>query len=143
MTDTVFRSEGEITKEATQSDKPMGNGDASPRIDNIEPPFTDYESVHKHPFTVDHFELGRFWDTDNVYSNEVSTIEGYLRYLIDKGELANSLEAIKTKMKAIERTAGASTTDSMSVKVGKVAAYAKFLTEVDNIKHSSRKYGST
>jgi hypothetical protein len=67
--DSVFRSpvESSPIKEVEIS-KPQ----ADVHDTAIEPPFTDYEKVHNHPFSVDYFDLGSMWNKDEAYTSEVS-----------------------------------------------------------------------
>lgn len=143
MNDQIFRSK-QSTEDTVEKPVNMGSSssDTVSAIDTIEPPFTDYETIHKVPFVVDHFELGKYWNTDSIYTKEVTSIENYLRLKVEKGDIDNSLEAAEETMKRIEKTAGVDKTDSTVVKVGKLAAYVDFLLKVDNLKVNTHHYGS-
>jgi hypothetical protein len=119
----------------------QSSGDSVGEI-TIEPPFTDYESAHAYPFVVEHYDLGKYWNTDSAYTGEVATIQQYIRGRIDSSEVDNSLGAVREFIKTMEKTAGVTKFDSTTVKVGKVAAYARFLDQVKHLK-ASRSYGNT
>lgn len=143
MNDPVFRGKQEPSTDIHE-DKPMAKSSGDPVGDlKVEPPYTDYETAHHFPFIVDYYELGQYWNMDDAYTKEVDTIENYLRGRIGRGEVSNSLEAIKEVIKGIEKTAGVLKTDPTVVRVGKVAAYTKFLSEVDGLNTNARKYGSS
>jgi hypothetical protein len=135
--DSVFRSpvESSPIKEVEIS-KPQ----ADVHDTAIEPPFTDYEKVHNHPFSVDYFDLGSMWNKDEAYTSEVSTIEGYLRHCIDQGQ-ANTKESAKATVKKLEKIIGIKNTDRTVVRVGRLAAYIKFLNESDSVLSKVQKYG--
>ena len=111
----------------------------------VDPPFTSYEKDKGKPFIVDHYELGRFWNDGDMYTNgyvgEVDTISTYLTHLVNTGEISNTLEAAKDKLKSIEKMVGVKDDARTAVKVGQVAAYIEFLLKSDNIKKESAKYG--
>jgi Arc/MetJ-type ribon-helix-helix transcriptional regulator len=143
MSSTVFRGQQEhVDIEAPEAEMKESSGDSVSEI-KIEPPFTDYEKAHDYPFTVEYYDLGKYWQTDDIYSKEVTTIEGYLRAKIESGEYDNSLEAIKEAIKKIEKTAGVEKTDSTVVRVGKVAAYAEFLSKVTHLRGSAQHYANS
>ena len=132
MADTVFRYQQAQTPTKEVS---LIKGDTKSTHDTvIEPPFTDYEKVHNHPFTVDYFELGNMWNQDGIYNKEVNTIEKYLKNCINKGHV-NDLNVVKDTMKKLEKTAGVEETDRTIVRVGKLATYVTFLLKTDNIKY--------
>ena len=112
----------------------------------VEPPFTSYETDKGKPFLVDHYELGSLWNETDMYSQgykpEVESINTYLNYLIDKGELNNSLPAVREKLKSIEKMVNVGKEERTAVRVGKVAAYVDFLIKTDNIKKDAAKYGA-
>ena len=140
MSDTVFRNPVDTSSQAapTIEGKPQAEEHAS----SIEGPYTDYAKLHNHPYIVDHYDLGSLWEIDGVYTNEVKTIEKYLSHCIDLG-MANDIKAVQESLKKIERMSGIEKTDRTVVKVGKVAAYIRFLNETENIKTNAIKYGTT
>lgn len=110
--------------------------------DNIEVPYTDYEGQNGHPYTVDHYELSDHWkDVEGGFGEEVATIEDYMTGQIERGEIANSQKAIKQELKKIEKLTNMAKEERTVIKLGNIAAYAKFLMEADGIKQKARKYG--
>lgn len=111
----------------------------------VEPPFTSYEIDKGKPFLVDHYELGSLWNETDMYSNgykdEVTSINTYLEHLINTGELNNTLESVRGKLKSIEKMINIPKDARTAVRVGQVAAYVDFLLKSDNIKKDSAKYG--
>lgn len=107
----------------------------------VEPPFTEYENKNGKPYVVDYFDLGRYWNTGELYTKEVASINTYLNHLVNSGELNNSTESIAKKMKSIEKMINVNPDDRKAARVGKVAAYIEFLIKADNIKKDAAKYG--
>ena len=109
---------------------------------DIEVPYTDYESQNGKPYTVDHYELSEYWnDLEGGFGEEVSTIENYMKSQIERGEIANSQKAIKLELKKIEKLTNMTKEERTTVKLGNIAAYAKFLMEANKIKNNVKKYG--
>lgn len=138
MPDIVVRSPVEKTTTET-SVNPVHYDKKVGQESSIEPPFTDYAKVHNQPFSVDYFDLGSMWNEDGVYAGEVGVIENYLKQQVDEGK-ANTLESAKQTMKQLEKIIGVRDTDRTVVRVGRLAAYIKFLQESDDILHQVRKY---
>jgi len=108
----------------------------------VEVPYTDYEGQNGKPFTVDHYELSDYWnDLEGGFGEEVATIESYMKSQIERGEIANSQKAIKLELKKIEKLTNMTKEERTTVKLGNIAAYAKFLMEANNIKNKVKKYG--
>ena len=105
---------------------------------DVDVPFTAYEATNHHPFSADYFELGDHW----MEYEEVPQIEDYLKELVDKGTIANTQEAIKEKMRQIEKMVNIDKTERQVVRIAKIAAYVKFLKEASAIERSNSKYGS-
>lgn len=108
---------------------------------NVEPPFSEYESKNGKPYPVDYFELGRYWNTGEIYTKEVETISTYLNHLVNSGEINNTIDSVKSKLKSIEKMINVHPDDRAASRVGRVAAYMEFLIKADNIKKESAKYG--
>lgn len=101
----------------------------------VEPPFTDYEQAHGHPFVVDHYELGDTWQEKmGGFLPEVGQITTYLIRQIGMKEVDNSVDAIKDTIKRLERVSNVKKSDRTVTKIAKVAAYVEFLNKVDGAK---------
>lgn len=107
----------------------------------VEPPYSEYEGKKGKPYPVDYFDIGRFWDTNELYTKEVESIDTYVQHLINTGEINNSVDAVSKKLKAIEKMINSDPNDRVAARVGRVAAYVDFLIKSDNIKRDSAKYG--
>lgn len=129
MSGSVFRQP--VETEALAEEKPI---EPQPMVgrNDIEPPFTDYESAHGHPFIVDHYELGDTWkEKMGGFFPEVTEITSYLMRQIGAKEIDNSNEAVKETIKKLERIANVKKSDRVVTKIAKVAAYVEFLNKVD------------
>lgn len=137
-----------VTREAekppgrTKADHPVSS-DKSLNDDSVEVPFTDYATAHQKPYTVEYFELSDLWDDpDGGFTEEVSVIDEYFTKQIEKGEISNDINSVKKALKEIEKLNDLKDEDRKTVKIGTIAAYVKFLMEVDGIKYNTRKYGT-
>lgn len=135
----------QTTETTTQAPAPTEPTDKSvtQTPTSVEPPFSEYENKKGHPYIVDYFELGRYWNTGDVYTGEVETINTYLNHLIHTGEINNTTGAVKSKLKSIEKMVNVQPDDRAASRVGRVAAYMEFLIKADKIKKESAKYGMT
>lgn len=138
--DTTFRSKM-VDNVPTKPD----SADTGPRAalqTNVDVPFTDYASQNNHPFAVDYYQLGNTWeDPDGGFYKEVSIIDGYLKSLVDQGEISNTVEAVREKLKSIERLNDIKKEHRTTYKIAATAAYIKFIQETDDIKNKMKKYG--
>jgi len=144
MNDTVFRTKSEPTP---PQETPQMSEDrtANPGEVSVEPPFTEYEKEHGHPFLVDHYELGNMWNRTDMYSQayvpEVETVNEYLQHIISRGDIGDTPEAVANELKKIEKMINVRKDQKKSVRIGMVAEYVKFLMKSENIKMESAKYG--
>lgn len=108
---------------------------------DVEVPYLDYKREHGEPYTVSHFELGKNWrDPIGGFPNEVSAIEDYFNDKISNGEMANSISAVKNRLKEMLKVTNMSKEERNLVKVETIAAYIKFLRETDDIKKNVKRY---
>lgn len=122
---------GEITPVAAKSDSQEAV------VNDIEVPYLDYKNVHGHPLTVDYFELGDKWN--EVFAGEVGTLEAYFNGKIHEGVLANDVQTIKKEIKEMEKILDIRSEIRPALRIGILAAHAKFLMETDNLKSSMRR----
>jgi len=109
----------------------------------VEVPYTDYAKEHNHPYTVDHFELGKYWaENEGTFEKEVSLIEDYIQKKINSGEIANDVKTVKKELKKMEKLINIKDESRAVIKIGTLAAYIKFLNEGSNIKKDFAKYGN-
>ena len=97
-------------------------------------PYLDFKNTYNKPFTAEYFELGSFWDDrDGGFKSELSIIESYMFNLIGEGKISNSTEAVKEKIKSMERQAGIKKFDTTNNRIAKVAAFTKFLRDTEEL----------
>lgn len=106
----------------------------------VEVPFTSYEEMNGKPYLVNHYQLGDDWN--DSYGEEADVLNTYLSEKIRKGELADSIPAVKEEIKSLERVNGIKKEERTVIRVGVLAAYARFLLEMDGIKQKVRKYAN-
>lgn len=135
MTDVTFRQKQEPSEPASMEIKGDGKITATAVTDA---PLLDYHLETGKPFSVDYFELGKYWDTGDAYTEEINTIQDFFKHMVEQGKMDNSTAAAREKLKQIDRLVGKQ--DRVAVRVGKVAAYVKFLMESEKIDHTSTKY---
>lgn len=141
-----------ITPVATEAAEPTSLHQVMPG-DELEPVreapdsgmYTEYDKEHGRPFLVDHYDLGTFWNRGDMYSDayvgEVNTINQYLEHQLNKGEIGNSLDAVKGELKRIEKMINVPKDSRTAVRVGMVSEFVKFLLKTEGIKRDSAKYG--
>ena len=135
---SIFRSKIESTTRVEitpQAAKETRGAEVFPEV-----PYTDYQKEHNHPYMVDHFKLGDTWD---VFADDVGVIESYFTSRINDGSIANSIDAIKTELKKMEKLNNLKDEERTVVKIGVLTAHIKFLMETDNIKSNLKKYAYT
>jgi len=143
MIDTIFRSKlNEKTAETAEPKK--SDGSSSSIVDSVEVPYTDYEIAHQKPYTVEHFKLDDLWDDpEGGFNEEISTIEKYFKHKIDTEEMANSVSAVKNELKELEKINNLKNEERITLKLGVLTAYVKFLMETDGIMTKVRKHANT
>lgn len=142
MTISVTRAS---TSEPVSTPEPQIKGDGvSTQDTDVEPPFTEYEKINKHPYIVDHFKLGDTWqDSLGGFDSEVRTIEDYFKGKIASGEMKNDIASVKDKLKGIYKLCGIDQTERTTMQIEKLSAYIEFLKKTDSIKLHHTKYGGS
>lgn len=124
--DNVFRIQIETTPE--QQEK-LPAGKDSPEQSHVEVkdaiPYTDYEASNGHPFTVDYFDIGSYWNTDKAYTLEVGQVEDFIKERISQKKITNSVSSIREYMKDLELTSNVKPYDHISSKLAKIIDYIK------------------
>jgi len=139
MSESIARS-GDTP--APQNTEPQAKGDgAGTHESDVEVPFTEYQKQHHKPFVADHFKLGDRWaDEIGGFNTEVTSIEGYFKDKIEKGEMVNTTEAVREKLKGIYKLCNIDKTERTTMQIEKLAAYIDFLRKTDDIKLNHHKY---
>ena len=107
----------------------------------VEPPYSDYKAKTGKPYSVDYFELGDYWDHGEMYQAEIGTIQEYLDHLVETGEVNNTLDAVKAKLKSVERMIHSDPSDRKANRVALMAAHFDFLAKADGIRKRTAKMG--
>lgn len=140
MSDTTFRTESAPAKPEVV---PQPSTPAVSSTSTVEVPYLDYGKEHGAPFIVEHYKLGDTWSqAQGGFEKEVNTLESYFLNQIHSGELPNSVTAIKNRLKEIEKVTNTAKEERPAHKLGIIAAYVRFLSETDDIKHNIKRYGS-
>lgn len=125
------------------------NVEETPKAENIvgkevvtdtvheEVPYTDYKAENGKPYLADHYKLGDTWE---VFNEEISTIEDYVKRRMESGEMANSTKAVKDLIKSMEKMHNLKNEERTVVKLGVLASYVKFLNESEGYRFNWRKY---
>jgi hypothetical protein len=143
MSDGVFRSKSQSVEESQPiTSFEVGDGTSVKNITE-EPPYTDYEKVHNHPFTVDYFKLGDTWeDKLGGFKKEIDTIEGYFRERIEHGEIQNDIKAIKTHLDKIYKLSNIDKTERVTMQIEKLTAYIEYLQKLEKSELNHYKYAT-
>jgi len=132
-----FRTKVEHTPERAGKGK---EPDMQPTVE-VEVPYTDYEKENGQPYSVDHFELGKYWNEGvGGFEEEVGVIENYIMNKINSGEWANDQTVIKGELKKMEKLTNMKDEPRAVVKVATITAHIKFLMEADGIRKDYAKY---
>lgn len=108
---------------------------------NIEPPFTDYEKVHKYPFLVDYYKLGDSWkEKTGGFEKEIETIEGYFRDKIEQGQMQNDTEVVREEIKKIYKLNKIDRSERTTMQIERLSAYIEFLKKTDKIQLDRYRY---
>lgn len=140
MTETVFRTRETPEQAATQGPQEPADKSHTPLTTDVEPPYLDYSKQKGHSYILDHFNLGEEVYDSRVFETEVETLEGYLEHQINKGELNNTIEAVKNEIKRIEKLSNAKQDANEIMRLDLVSEYAKFILASENIKLQHAKY---
>ena len=139
MADVVFREKREGKEFSVGSEEKLPEGKNTGVVRSpveVEVPFTSYRQEKGKPLLVDYFKLGEYWDDpDGGFEEEINTIEEYLRSKIEKGEIADTITAVEKELKKMEKINNLKDEERIVVKLGTLAAYAKFLREAKNIRN--------
>lgn len=106
--------------------------------------YVGYEFDNGVPYVASHYGIDNIYNQEpDVYHEEVSYIDRYIKELISRGELDNSLNAVSLKLGQLEKLAGVEKTDRTAMKLIQLAEYCKFMNNVGKAKRNMNKYGSS
>ena len=139
--EVTFRSAAPAVDTPTSTVKT--NPEQAVSTTKVEVPFTDYARENAKPFSVEFFGLGDTWNEPaGGFPKEIDIIESYFADRIAEGEMANSVSAVKDRLKEIMKVTNMSKEERAVIKVETIAAYIKFLREGADIKRSIKRYGN-
>lgn len=134
-TASVFRTKtteaaNDVSLPETNPNQPTG---ANEKADGL---FVGYETDNDVPFVADYYGITDTYKGDKETYPEVAEITEYLNSLVRSGELDNSLTAVRTKLKTLEKLAGVDITERVNIKLIRLAEFAKFQNRVNLAKLS-------
>ena len=135
MTDVVFRIKNEV-KEEPKQENIVGKEVVTDTV-HEEIPYSDYKMENGKPYIADHYELGDNWE---IFNEEISTIEDYVKRQMEKGEMSNSINAVKDLIKKMEKLHNLKNEERSVVKIGTISSYIKFLNEAEGYRFNWRKF---
>ena len=96
--------------------------------------YLSYGLDHDVPFLGDYFGIGPVLEyNDAEYKPEIDALDDYLVKEIKAKRLDNTTDAVKSRLKQLERMAGLKDFIPTPQRVKTLAAYAKYLSELDAI----------
>jgi hypothetical protein len=102
--------------------------------------FIGYEFDNGVPFIIDYFDVANTYKEDPIAYEESNEITQYLQELVTTGQIDNTTEAVRAKLKQLEQLSGIEETDRINMKLTKLAEYAKFENRVNQAKRSAIKW---
>lgn len=138
----VFRSASDVqdvtldTSELPKTDKNQPIQSAE-KADGL---FIGYDIDNGVPYIADYFDIRETFKADPTAYSEVSDITDYLENLVRTGEIDNTTAAVNAKLKQLEQLSGIDTTERVSMKLTRLAEYAKFENKINEAKRSSLKW---
>lgn len=133
MSTSVFREAVDTSQQADTpktSEKPIADI-GSPVQTHIDSLLATYSDDMGKPYTAQYLGLDGVWDKDATLTNEINTIEGFLKQQISKGKLDNSVKAGQKYLKELEKKAGTHEYETATKRISKLLAYIDFRKVVD------------
>lgn len=138
MTSTTFRTKTEsVSEQVPQKQTPSP---VSVPTENVDIPYTNYETEKGHPYSVDHFELGSFWNEGDAFAEDVQDIESFIEERIKSGDWANTQGSVKENLRKLERMANVSKSTNTVLRIGTIRSYVNFLRDSDRLRKDFGKY---
>lgn len=134
--ESTFRTTSSASAAPAPSTTPQKSQtkDTTNTQNEVEVPYTDYRQTNHKPYIADYFELGSLWDdADGGFKSDVHIIEDYVSHLINNEKLSNDIKAVKTLLTSIEKQANVKSTDTTTIRIEKVKAYAQFLLDTEHL----------
>lgn len=102
--------------------------------------FIGYEMDNGVPYMVDYLGIRDTYKQDPEAYSEVEAIGEYLNNLVTTGQIDNSTNAVKEKLKQLEKLSGVDKTERVTMRLTRLAEYANFENKVNEAKRSSSKW---
>lgn len=122
---TVFREAAEPTAEPSVEVKPISDA-GSPVVTHIDSLLATYQDDQGHPYTANYLDIKGVWDKTEGLTNEINTIEGYLKSEVEKGNLENSTKSAEKYLKELEKKAGTNPYEPTNKRISRILAYIEF-----------------
>lgn len=124
-----------LTESPSEVVKPSGKQEVSTETD-VEVPYSAYKSEHGKSLISDYFELGT---SESEFETEIENIENYFADKVKSG-MSDSPTAVKEAIKKMEKMANIDKNERTTLRVAKLAAYVRFLSETQDIDKMIRRY---
>ncbi len=95
-------------------------------VTHVDSLLATYQDDQGLPYTAKYLDLDGVWDKTDGLTNELKTIEGYLREEVSKGNLDNSTKAAEKYLKELEKKAGTNPYESTTKRISRLLAYIDF-----------------
>lgn len=139
MVDTTFRTPIKAVEE-TPEIMPE-RADSKPSLDNES--FLGYEMETQKPYLSEYFNVQETWNEPLAgFKEDFDVIDSYFKDKINHGEMEDTVEAVKEKLKWIEKMVNIDKTERTVMKIEKIKAFIRFLKETDLIKVNGAKYAT-
>lgn len=136
MVDTTFRTP--IKQVESEPEIMPKRADSKPSVETES--FLGYETENS-PYLSKYYDVENVWsDPSAGFKEDFDFINNYFKDKINKGEMTDSIEAVKDKMKWIEKLANIDKNERIVMKIEKTKAFIRFLKETDQIKVNGAKY---
>lgn len=136
MVDTTFRQP--VKQNEVKPEVMPKRADSKGDIDTGS--FLGYE-VENAPYLSKYYDVENVWsDPSAGFKEDFEFINSYFKEKINKGEMADTVEAVKDKIKWIEKLANIDKNERIVMKIEKTKAFIRFLKETDQIKVNGTKY---
>lgn len=131
MSDAVFRTSA--STEPVTPAAPTAIADIGDSVDTKIPDLlATYQDDQGKPYVAKYFDMENLWDAEPTMRYEMESIEGYMKDLISKGKLDNSVKAGDRFLKDLEKSAKISPYESTTNRINKLLAYIEFKKVVES-----------
>lgn len=135
MDDSLSKPKVEPAAEATTFSPQEAVAKAGEKVDVDL--YMTYALDHDVPFVADYYGIGELLSyRDLPYKAEVDTIDNYLVDEVRSKRLENNTDAVKKRLKQLEKTAGIDPLVPTAVRVKKLAAFSDYLKKLSDIDQS-------